>query len=130
MNRLLLLLTIFVSQSCTDEPARRLGAPELVGTWLMMNEGVRFPQGCNSSLPVQYYSDGTLRLWGESGTWRLEGDRLIETSTDFDPLIVDRSDVQLGKPYVSTLRWNDRNRIWKQYADGDIREFLRCPKRT
>jgi hypothetical protein len=87
-----------------------------------------FPQVCGSHGTIQYHADGTYSLWGESWTWRLEGEVLTEALTDFDPLHVDRSKDDIGKEHVSTIRWVDQNTFLKRRADGSELAFRRCPR--
>ena len=101
----------------------------LPGEWVMMDGVLQYPLACGAHGPITYEADGTYFLWGEAGAWRLDSNVLTETMTGFEPLHIDRSDADIGKPYVSTLRWIDRNRFSKRFADGTTSEFRRCPER-
>jgi hypothetical protein len=107
------------------QPARQF---ELVSEWDWMDGQTEFPQVCGSDGTVQYHADGTSNLWGESWTWRLEGEVLTEALADFDPLHVDRSADEIGKEYVSTIQWVDKNTFLKRRADGSELAFRRCLK--
>lgn len=47
----------------------------LVGLWA-------FGDSCDSGFTVQYDADGTVDNSGETGTWKLEGDKITETITE------------------------------------------------
>lgn len=99
----------------------------LVGTWLMLAADIEHPLACASGLPIRYDRDGTYALFEELGTWRLEGDRLIETATEMteagDPDITG-----IGVPYRSRIDRRSRNEFRKTYADGAVETFRRCPE--
>jgi hypothetical protein len=99
----------------------------LVGAWLMLDDRISFPQGCESSAPIRYYADGRFALFAESGTWKLERRMLTEVATSADRLQPDSEGTTLGKPYVSELTFIDENRFMKRFSDGAVREFRRCP---
>jgi len=119
-----LLLISLASCANRNHPVRF----ELVGEWVMMGDALLFPLACGSDGPITYRADGSYSLWGEAGTWRLNGDGLIETLAGFDALHSDRSTDEIGKPMVSTIAWIDENRFTKRFADGSKSEFRRCPK--
>ncbi|MFL6750052.1 MAG: hypothetical protein ACJ8FC_01355 [Sphingomicrobium sp.] len=102
--------------------------PALAGEWVMMGDVLEYPLACGSHGPITYRSDGRYFIWGESGTWRLDGDVLSETLTSVDALHGDRSTADIGKPMVSTIQWIDRARFSKRFADGSTNEFRRCPE--
>jgi len=89
-----------------------------------------FPQVCGTHGTIQYHPDGSYTMWGESGTWRLEGDLLTEALTAFDPLHVDRTADEIGEKYVSTVQWVDQHTFLKRFADGEVRAFRRCPEQN
>lgn len=95
----------------------------------MMDGILEYPLACGAHGPTTYRSDGTYSMWGEVGTWRLDGNVLTETMTGFDELHVDRLPADVGKPYVSRLQWNNRDRFLKRFADGSFAEFRHCPAR-
>ena len=127
MTRFFGTLLLIALASCTvnsPQPDRSW----LAGEWVMMDGVVRFPLTCGSTARLRYDVDGSYSLWGEAGTWRLNGSVLTETMSGFEPLHVDRSVADVGRPYVSTLRWIDRDRFLKRFVDGSVREFRRCPE--
>lgn len=95
----------------------------------MLGGGLEFPIACGSHGPIVYESDGTYSTWVDSGTWSLNGQVLTETMTDYDPEGIDWSPEDVGKPWVSTLQWADRNTFLKRSADGETWAFRRCPDR-
>jgi hypothetical protein len=99
----------------------------LEGTWLMLDQGTRFPEACASGTTIQYRTDGTYSLWGEAGRWRLNRGVLTETMTSTDPVVGDGRPEDIGKAFVSTIRWNGPDRFRKRFADGSEHEFRRCP---
>lgn len=94
----------------------------------MMAGGLDYPLVCGSHGPITYHADGTYVVWGEVGTWQLEGDVLTETKTYADPMHVDVSSKDIGRPNSSSLQWADQNAFLKRYDDGSVRAFRRCPK--
>ena len=127
--RLAVWLALCVSLTGCDalgiKPAKQLG---LVGEWGWMDGQSEFPKECGSDGTIQYLPNGEYRLWGESGTWRLEQNVLTEAMTDFDPLHVDRSVDDIGKEYLTTVRWIDQNIFSKRMPDGSELAFRRCPR--
>ena len=101
--------------------------PPLPGEWVMMADTLNFPAACGTHGPVTYHEDGTFTLWGQHGTWQMDGKQLTETVIQFDPLHVDVEPGTLGKPFISTLQWVDGNSFVKHYSDGEVRAFRRCP---
>jgi len=101
---------------------------ELAGEWVMTGDALVFPLACDSDGPITYRADGSYSLWGEAGTWRLNGDALTETLGGFDALHSDRTADEIGKPILSTIAWIDENRFTKRFADGSKSEFRRCPE--
>lgn len=100
---------------------------KLVGAWLMLEDGISYPQGCESSAPIRYYADGSFALFAETGTWRLNDNVLTEVATAADRNHPDSEGTVVGKPYVSELSFIDENRFTKKFSDGAVREFRRCP---
>ena len=101
----------------------------LVGEWVMMDGVLQYPRACGAHGPITYAADGRYFIWGETGTWHLRDGVLTETMTGFDPMHVDRSNEEIGKPDVSTIKWVAPDRFTKHFADGAIAEFRRCPAR-
>lgn len=116
-------LTLLILAGCGGASSHRLA-----GEWVMMDGVLQHPLACGAHGPITYRADGTYSQWGESGTWRSDGEKLTEIMTDFDPLHTGQSTTDFGKPFVSTLTWTSHDRFLKKYADGSTREFLRCPK--
>ncbi len=99
----------------------------LVGTWLMMDRpDDRDLTPCASGLPIYYGGDGKYNMFEESGTWRLEGDRLTEMATEASD-VVDPKEVAIGQAFVSRIERVEANAFAKTYADGTKATFRRCP---
>jgi len=130
-RRICLATVLLFALACcagSAQDADRTG--RLVCAWLMMTDGVDFPGGCFSGLPIQYHAGGTYSAWGEAGRWRIAGGRLVETALSNDPLLVEDSAVDKGRPHVASLRWIGLDRFEKRWPDGHVREFRRCPDRN
>ena len=124
----LITVGLLGSTTCPAHSSAKTGPDQrLVGAWLMIADRVDFPNGCFSDLPIQYHPDGTIRPGARAGTWRLSGERLMETATSSDPLLVDDSAVERGKPHESSLRWSGLERFSNRGPDGRARRFRRCP---
>ncbi len=122
-------LLLLLAPGCTTVP----GVPQdslggsLVGTWLLIDKpSDRDMVACASGLPISYAADGTYALFEEGGVWRLEGDRLTETATEVSDA-GDPNEVQIGRPFVSRLRWSGRDEFVKTTAGGEKMIFRRCP---
>jgi hypothetical protein len=133
MKRLLCLAPALLLAACaTTQPAARQTpagptAQWLVGTWLMIDDPSEHPVACASGLPIAYSRDGRYTLFEESGTWRLEGERLTETATEIHDG-ADPAEVALGRPIVSRIERTGPDALRKTFADGSKATFLRCPK--
>ena len=101
----------------TGEPPAR---EWLVGTWLMMAEGVEFPRLCDTGLPIHYLADGTWRVFEGDGTWRLEGDRLFETTID---TVAD----EIPPPSTSRIVRTGPDQFRRIRSNGAVATFRRCP---
>ena len=115
----------FLAAACSTTGGSGSGTPTaqwLVGTWLLIEHYLEFPLACSSGLQIRYDADGTYHLFGENGTWHLQGDRLIETAVESD-----EEDVQPGHTVVNRIRRAGRNRMLKTFEDGETETFLRCP---
>lgn len=125
MRRPLSLVTALLLAGCaTTTPAP---APWLVGVWLGLDDTVEFPLACASGLVIRYDPDGRFALFGEAGDWRLDGERLTETTTEF----TDAGDgyaTELNRPYVSHIQREGPDLFVKTYADGEQMRFRRCPE--
>lgn len=78
----------------------------MLGKWLWLNPGERYsPAECNADHNITYHRDGRYDLLDESGYWRVEGDRLIETMTSVggtgDP-------ADQGKPSILLIERKDQ----------------------
>ncbi len=122
------VLIVLMTAGCATG---RTGPPEpdgawLTGTWLMMSsKDDRDLTACASGLPISYASDGTYALFEEGGVWRLAGDRLTETATSVTDA-GDPNEVQIGRPFVSRIRWINKDEFVKTTARGKM-IFRRCP---
>lgn len=129
MKRIVPLAVALLVAGCATAPPSS-SAPTgrwFAGTWLMMEDaGEHGLAACASGLPIRYPADGTYRLWEESGTWRLDGDRLTETAAEANDM-VDPAVVAVGVPHVSRIERAGPDRFRKTYEDGATRTFLRCP---
>jgi hypothetical protein len=85
-----------------------------------------FPLGCESDIGITYLPNGTYRLLEESGTWRLDGDRLTETPTEAHEA-AQPGTVQIGKPLTSRLQWQGPDTFLKTCPNGEAITFRRCP---
>jgi hypothetical protein len=113
--------------ACDSLGTQRSKQIELAGEWDWMDGFTQFPIACGSDVTIQYQPNGQYSLFGEGGTWDLNGSTLTEAMTALDPIHSDATPADIGKKYVSTLRWVDENTFAKQYSDGDVMAFLRCP---
>jgi hypothetical protein len=99
----------------------------LHGTWLAVEgRSDRDLTACSSGLPISYALDGTYSLFEESGRWRLHGATLTETSTEAHEDVIDPAEVEIGKPFRSTIRWLTRDSFIKTYSDGRQEIYRRC----
>ena len=130
-NLLCLGATLLLAGCATNLTTKAAGAPTtadwLAGTWLMVEDRSEHPVGCSSGLPISYSRDGSYTLFEESGTWRLEGQRLIETATEVHDG-TDPAEVALGRPQISRVERLGPNAMRKSFANGFRALFLRCPK--
>lgn len=93
----------------------------MVGTWGWQNPGER-GSDCGSDHTTTYDRDGRYYFVGETGYWRVEGGKLIETMTD---------DGGTGDP---ALRGKPQARRFKQVKPGVLQMFgeypgkmIKCP---
>jgi hypothetical protein len=93
----------------------------------MTDPDLEFPASCASGLPISYDLRGTYSLFDESGTWRLEGDRLSETATEAHEDVIEPTEVQIGVTFVSRIQRRGRDMFRKTFADGRTETFRRCP---
>jgi hypothetical protein len=133
MKRFLYLAPVLLLAACAATPRSTMPgtavptAAWLAGTWLMMDDDLEHPISCNSGLPIGYSRDGRYTLFEESGTWRLQGERLTETATEVHDG-ADPAEVALGRPIVSRIERMGPDSLRKTFADGSKATFLRCPK--
>lgn len=102
-------------------------APWLAGLWLGLDEGLEYPLACASGAVIRYYPNGRYALVEEEGTWRLDGERLTETTTELTGA-GDGEPAELNRPYVSRIRREGPDLFLKTYADGEQMRFRRCPE--
>ena len=122
MRKALLLAAIGLTAACaTTRPATPVQS-WLTGSWLVVDGGTRFPEGCESDAPIHYDAHGTYSMEDEIGTWRLDGDRLTERPTGGETAGVDR-------PHASTVARTGPDGFRKTFADGHALSFRRCPTR-
>jgi hypothetical protein len=95
----------------------------IVGQWLLMEPDLQFPQSCRTDLPIDYRADGTYQMLGESGVWRLEGDRLREGATAAEEPAMSR----VGTTVVNRIERLGRDRMRKRFEDGGTAILRRCP---
>ena len=121
MNRAAILALPILLAACATTP--RDGAAEswLVGTWLMPDDSTPFPLGCESDQPIRYDADGRFAVYEESGTWRLDGDRLTETLTEGG------EPAEIGRPHVSRVERSGPDAFVKSWEAGEPLTFRRCP---
>ena len=96
----------------------------------MLDGYLTYPDVCGTHGPITYERDGKSHIWGEKAIWHLEGNVLTETKTFSDPMHTNSDPEDIGRQYVSTSQWVDHDRFLKRFADGDVREFRRCPKQN
>lgn len=128
MKRLVSLAAALLIAGCatTPRPSNPRPASWIIGTWLgIESEADRDLAACQSGLPIGYRADGTYVLFEETGTWRLDGNRLTEVVTEIEEG-ADSSEVEVKKPYVSRVRQIDADSFVKTFADGSTMLFLRC----
>ncbi|WP_129791170.1 hypothetical protein [Sphingosinicella sp. CPCC 101087] len=126
MRRFVALPLVAALAACATVEQRDASEPRLVGTWLLMEPDVEFPLACASDVPVRYDADGRYHLFEESGTWRLDGDRLTETATE----ILESGDpetAELGRPFVSRIEWLGADAFRKFPQGAEAANFRRCP---
>ena len=123
MKRFAILALPILLAACATTPRQASPAAQswLVGTWLMPDESTPFPLGCSSDQPIHYNADGTYAFYGESGTWRLDGDRLTETLTEGG------EPAEIGRPYVSRVERRGDEAFVKTVENGPAATFWRCP---
>lgn len=92
----------------------------LVGTWLMMAEGVEFPRLCDTGLPISYLADGSWRVFEGDGIWRLDGDHLIETT-------IDTAADEIPPPSTSRIVRTGPDQFRRIRSNGAVATFRRCP---
>lgn len=115
--------------ACATTPRTAPAAPAswIVGTWLLTEPGVDFPAACASGLPIRYHADGRYSMVEETGTWRLEGDRLITTLRDVTEA-GDRANLsRIGQQDVATVQRLGPDTMRTRFAAGGEAILRRCP---
>lgn len=115
-------------QACSTPPEKPVDPPTIVGAWLPLKDWS--VDLCETSAPLRYYRDDNFSDSTDIGRWQIRGNILTETITASSPEQMDWSPEDIGKSFVSTLRWIDRNTFVKRYADGDELTFRRCPNQN
>ena len=92
----------------------------LVGTWLRTGQGARFPDHCDTNLPIHYAADGTWRVFEGNGTWRLAGDRLTEVT-------LDTAADEIPSPATFRIVRVGSDEIRRVDPDGAVATLRRCP---
>ena len=126
MKRLAFLALPFLLAACATTPRAGTAADWLAGSWLMLGAETDYPLSCNSDEPIVYEGDGRYQTYGESGTWRLDGGRLVETATEVDAA-GDPEATVIGRPALSRVDRTGPDAFRKTYADGTVATFRRCP---
>jgi hypothetical protein len=72
---LILALALAVAKADPAHPAW------MIGTWGWQNTG-ELSGDCGSDHSTTYHRNGTYDFVDTTGTWRIDGDKLIETQTD------------------------------------------------
>ena len=107
----------------TTGPAREADLSEwLVGDWLLIEPDLQFPLACRTDLPISYRADGTYEMLGETGVWRLEGNRLHEGPT----LVEDGDASRVGTITVNRIERRGRDRMLKRFQGGGTATLRRC----
>ena len=127
-KHLAIVIAVTALAGCSAETAKGLadrGAPTVTSAFLV---GYWIPEGgeCESDGGVNYKSDGAFVAYDISGTWRLEGDRLVSKALSRgEP---DEPDVDLDPPEesVSKLRALSKNELVETWADGSAHKLTRC----
>jgi hypothetical protein len=121
VNRLSVLALPLLLAACATTPREGAADTWLVGTWLMPDESTPFPLGCESDQPIRYEADGRFAVYEESGTWRLDGDRLTETLTEAG------EPGDIGRHTVTRVVPSGPDAFVKHWPDGASATFRRCP---
>jgi hypothetical protein len=121
---LALLATFHILQIENTQAAS--GQERLVGIWLGLQRGTKFPLACESGEPMRYSADGTFAGPGARGTWQLRDGRLTETATEVDEEL-GGDPVAIGKPYISDITWKSADAFVKTFSNGSRMTFRRCP---
>lgn len=72
---------LLLGLAVASQPPRPTHPAWMVGTWGWQNPGER-GNDCGTDHDVTYTRNGRYEFMDEVGTWRIEGNRLIETMTD------------------------------------------------
>lgn len=123
----LLLATLLLLHGYAGTRPQPPSADWLIGGWLEMSGGSKYPLACESDLPIEYGTDGNYALLEEIGTWRLDNDVLTEIATEATEA-ADPAEVAIGRTYVSTIEKLSDDRFLKRLPDGQVLEFRRCPE--
>jgi hypothetical protein len=118
-------IILIILQACSIPAEKPVDPPTIVGAWLPLKDwNVDL---CKSSAPARYYGDGFSSNSTDIGTWQIRDNILTETTTASSPEQEDWSPEDIGKPFVSTIEWVDRNTFLKHFASGEVMALHRCP---
>ena len=120
MLRKVILIVIFATLggcalSRSERPAA-LSQSWLVGGWVLEGES------CDSDAGVVYGVDGKWSSYGASGTWRLDGDRiLLDVRND------EAQELDAPLHYVEQVERLGPDEYLARRADGNVERLVRCP---
>lgn len=110
----------------TDAAADDAQEPDtawLHGPWVVDGEH------CQGDSGITYYDDGTYVVYGEFGTWELDGDQLILTTTSTaepgEPGTTET--MEDAEPYIWTISDQGDESFVQTLPDGTALTMNRCP---
>jgi hypothetical protein len=75
------MMFLLLLAAAAGGPSKSVHPAWMVGTWGWQNPG-EHDNDCGTDHDTTYHRNGRYDFMDETGTWRIEGDRLIETMTD------------------------------------------------
>jgi len=118
------------SFTCQEGPETQLekitpqhpgAATRFAGTWVVEKE---FPLACKLDSKVTYAPDGTWEDLYKSGTWRLQGDQLIEIVREVHE---EPDSAEIGKSHASKIVWDGPDKVIETFSNGKSTTLRRCP---